>query len=264
MISHKMIEFFLLPPLNCLIVGVVGFLLLKRRPRLGRWLLGGAFTVLWLLSLHGVSGTLMGLLERNAHTPVEQMKGAQAIVVLGSGIYYGTPDFGGDTVSSNSLERVRLAAHLHRCTGWPLLVTGGPGRAGGENSVAKFMKQTLETEFSVPVRWSEEHARNTLQNATLSMQLLAPNGVRTIVLVTHATHMARSKRIFERAGFQVLPAGTAFRGGTRHTWRSFLPSLASLYSSSTFMHEAIGMIWYDAQSVPQPPSAPALTPVIKP
>lgn len=255
MLTHKIIEFFLLPPLNCFMAGVVGFLLLKRKPRLGRWLLSASFAVLWLLSMHGVSGALIGLLERDAHTPVEQMRGAQAIVVLGSGIYYGAPDFGGDTVSTTSLERVRLAAHLHRRTDLPLLVTGGLGLAGGENSVARLMKRTLENEFAVPVRWSEEQARNTLQNATFSMQLLAPAGVRTIVLVTHAAHMPRSKRIFERAGFQVLPAGTGFRGRTQLTWRSFLPSLAGLYASSTFMHEALGMLWYDAQSVPQPAAA---------
>ena len=255
--THRIIDFFLLPPLNCLLLGVVGFLLLKRKPRLGRWLLGGSFALLWVLSLHGVSGTLLSLLERDAHTPVEQMRDAQAIVVLASGIYYGAPDFGGDTVSTSSLERVRLAAVLHRRTGLPLLVTGGLGLAGDEHSVARLMKQVLENEFSVPVRWSEEHARNTLQNATFSMKLLAPAGVRTIVLVTHASHMARSKRIFERAGFQVLPAGTGFRGRTWLTWRSFLPSLAGLYASSTFLHEAIGMLWYDAQSVPQPGSAPA-------
>ena len=217
---------------------------------------------MWVLSLHGVSGTLLSLLERDAHTPVEQMRDAQAIVVLASGIYYGAPDFGGDTVSTSSLERVRLAAVLHRRTGLPLPVTGGLGLAGDEHSVARLMKQVLENEFSVPVRWSEEHARNTLQNATFSMKLLAPAGVRTIVLVTHASHMARSKRIFERAGFQVLPAGTGFRGRTWLTWRSFLPSLAGLYASSTFLHEAIGMLWYDAQSVPQQGSAPATT--IKP
>lgn len=247
----KIFELFLFPPLNFLIAGVAAFMLLKRRPRLGKWILGVSLGLTWMCSLYAVGGSLLGWLERGAHTPVEQMRQAQAIVVLGGGIYSAAPDYGGDTVGGSTLERVRLAAVLHRRTGLPLLVTGGLGKSSGEYSVARLMKQTLEQEFSVPVRWSEEHSDNTLQNAVYSMKLLAPTSVRTIVLVTHAWHMPRAKRIFERAGFRVLPAGTGFRRSSNLSVRSFLPSMAGLYATTVFMHEAVGLLWYSAHAVPQ-------------
>ena len=234
---------FLLPPLNFLILGIAGLLLLRRRPRAGKGLIGLALALTWIFSMHLVSDPLLALLERDAHTPVESLRTAQAIVVLSGGPYFGAPEFGGDTVNSPTLQRLRLAVKLHRATGLPLLVSGGlPG--GGRYSDAALMKKTLEEEFGVPVRWVEGASDNTRQSAAYSMNLLAGTPVRKIALVTHAWHMPRARSIFERAGFEVVPAGTAFQGKAYYGLMSFLPTVGGMRNSVTFMHEAIGLLWY--------------------
>jgi len=243
---------FLLPPLNFLILGVAGLMLLKRRPQLGKCLIGAMLALLWIFSLRVVGDPLMALLEREAHTPVEKLHDAQAIVVLGGGTYFNAPEYGGDTVSGITLGRLRLAAVLYHKTGLPLLVTGGnPG--GGKFPEAVLMKKTLEDELGVPVRWVEGASDNTRQNAVNSMKLLASTDIRTVVLVTQAWHMPRAKSIFESAGFRVLPAGTGFHGNSNLTVLSFLPSVMGLFNSGIFMHEAIGLLWYRIIPIPQSP-----------
>ena len=244
----KFFSAFLLPPLNFLILGIAGFVLLKRRPQLGKCLIGATLALLWVCSVPAVGSSLLALLERDAHTPVEQFRDAQAIVVLASGIYLNAPEYGEPTVSGTSLERLRLAAYLYRRTGLPLLVTGGIPRARGI-AVSSLMKAILEKEFGVPTRWTEVMTENTLQHAVYSMKLLAPTNVRTIVLVTHGWHMPRAKRVFESAGFRVLPAGTGFQRNTELSVRNFLPSLWGLNASAIFMHEVIGLLWYRSISM---------------
>ena len=54
----------------------------------------------------------------------------QAIVVLGGGLYPRAVEYGADTVSRRSLERVRYAARLQKRMGKPISLAGGnPGRA---------------------------------------------------------------------------------------------------------------------------------------
>ncbi|MEW5943769.1 MAG: YdcF family protein [Pseudomonadota bacterium] len=235
---------FLLPPLNFLLLGVAGLMLLKRRPRLGRGLIAAMLALLWIFSMPAVGGRLLAYLERDANTPPDRLRDAQLIVVLGGGTYFNAPEYGGDTVSALALERLRLAATLHRRTGLPLLVTGG-NPDGGKFPEGVLMKRALEESFGVPVRWVEAASDNTWQNAFNSRKLLPSTEVKTVVLVTHAWHMPRARRVFERAGFRVLPAGTGFHAGGKPTVLDFLPSATGLKNSSLFLHEAIGLLAYE-------------------
>ena len=105
------------------------------------------------------------------------------------------------------------------------------------------MKKSLEEEFNVPVRWVEKSANDTIQNADFSSRILKANGIDSILLVTHGWHMARSKRLFERAGFKVIPAGVGLHWDTGLTVLDFLPSAQGLGDSRLFFHEVIGMVW---------------------
>ena len=59
--------------------------------------------------------------------------------------------------------------------------------------MAQLMKRTLEEDFRVAVRWTEDQAQDTFQNARNSRALLQAEGIETILLVTHAWHMARTR-----------------------------------------------------------------------
>jgi uncharacterized SAM-binding protein YcdF (DUF218 family) len=45
-------------------------------------------------------------------------------------------------------------------------------------------------------------------------QILAPRGIRSILLVADPVDMPRTRAVFERAGFTVLPAPTASSGSS--------------------------------------------------
>jgi uncharacterized SAM-binding protein YcdF (DUF218 family) len=244
--ATNLVSTFLLPPFNLILLGAAGVLLLQHRLRLGKILITTALTLFYLLSIPIVADALLQQLE----TPPARNfleNDAQAIVVLGGGTYYRAPEYGGDTVGRYTLERIRYAAKLHRATGRPILVTGG-APLGNDSSEASEMKAVLEKEFQVPVQWMEEASRNTLENAKNSFTILKPSGLRRIILVTHAWHMPRASTEFKRAGFDVLPAATAYTTRYKTDLLAFIPNASALLKSSLFFHEVIGTVWYGFMS----------------
>ena len=241
--ATNLVSAFLLPPFNLILLGAAGTLLLEHRPRLGKILLIVALALLYLLSIPIVADALLQQLETPPVVKNFLDNEAQAIVVLGGGTYYRAPEYGADTVGRYTLERIRYAAKLHRATGRPLLVTGG-APLGNDSSEASEMKAVLEKEFQVPVKWIEQASRNTRENARNSFKILKPSGVRRIVLVTHAWHLPRAAKEFERAGFDVLPGATAYTTRYKTDLLAFIPNAGALLKSSLFFHEVIGMVWY--------------------
>ena len=233
---------FLLPPFNLILLGMLGVLLLRCKPELGKAMVVAALALLYLLSIPLVADALLRTLEP-APSRDSLDKDIQAIVVLGGGTYYNAPEYHGDTVGRFSLERVRYAAWLHQQTGKPILATGGDPADHGSAEAAQ-MKAVLEREFTVPVKWIETVARNTRENAYNTFAILQKEGIGRIALVTHAWHMPRAAREFEQAGFKISPAATGYT--TRHRTDIFvlIPSAAALQKSSLFFHEVIGIGWY--------------------
>lgn len=243
----NLVSAFLLPPLDLLLAAIAGLLLWRRRPRTARILLTASIALLWLFSTPYFGNMLLQGLEGEASAGVTNKPAADAIVVLGGGTYFHAPEYGGDTVSEASLQRVRYAAKLYRETGKPILVTGGKP-LGNSLSEAQQMKQVLEREFNVPVQWVEGESDNTLENARLSYPILKAAGATRIYLVTHAWHMPRSTRTFEAAGFAVIPTPTAYTTRYQTDLLAFIPNAGALNDSRIFFHEMIGMLWYRIKS----------------
>ena len=239
----NLISTLLLPPLNLLLAALLGLLLTRRRPLLGKSLLTSSLLLLWLSATPYFAEGALHLLEGAPKTLDTQAHRADAIVVLGGGTYFHAAEYATDTVGDNTLVRLRYGATLQRKTGLPLLVSGGRP-LGNDLSEAQQMKTVLENEFAIPVNWIEESSNNTLENARHSFPMLQQAGVRRIYLVTHAWHMPRAARAFQAAGFEVIPAPTAFTTRYQTDLLSFLPRATSLADSSNFMHEVIGLLWY--------------------
>ena len=242
-----LISAFLLPPLNLLLAAMAGFFVARSHPRLGRTLLIGSLALLWLCSTPYFAGNALRLLESPVKVVDTQAQPADAIIVLGGGIYLHAPEYGLDTVSEDSLVRLRYAAKLQRETGKPILVTSGKP-LGNDLAEAQQMKSVLEQEFKVPVRWTEDASSNTLENARFSYRLLQQAAIKRIYLVTHAWHMPRSAMAFKSAGFEVIPAPTAFTTHYKTSLLDFLPGADGLRDSWIFMHELIGLLWYQLKS----------------
>lgn len=239
---------FLLPPLCFLLLLGLAIFYFKHRPRLARLILIATTALLYVASTPFFVDAALAQLE-NSHTALHQpLPNADAIVILGGGSSFNAPEYDGqNTVSEAALPRVRYGAHLYRATHKPILVTGGAPN-GGASSEAVQMRDVLEQDFLIPVRWLEETSANTNENARNSYTLLNPHGIRTIYLVTNASHMPRAAKVFTQAGFDVIAAPTAFNTPDIFGVMRFVPRAKSLYASKFFIHELIGLAWYRIKS----------------
>lgn len=236
----NLIAALLLPPGCLLALALTGAIVLRWRPRLGRSLIAFSLLLLYALSTPYVTDRLLQALEPTPVNPLADRSG-QAIVVLGGGSYFAAPEYGRDTVGIFTLTRLRYAAYLHGELKVPILVSGGAPR--GASTEADSMAQVL-SEFRTPVRWLEKVSHNTMENARLSHRVLSGEGIRRIYLVTNAWHMRRARFAFERAGFSVIPAATAYTTRPPVTALDFMPTASALSSASWLFHEVIGIGWY--------------------
>jgi uncharacterized SAM-binding protein YcdF (DUF218 family) len=243
----NIISTILLPPTSLLLVLIAGLLLLQKNRRWGMSMLATGIIALWLLATPFASKILLQSLERNIIPvniePINVQHQPQAIVVLGAGRYSDAPEYGGDTVSGLSLERVRYAALLAHKTGIPLLTSGGhPDSVNAPEGA--MMKSVLESEFNTPVRWVESRSNNSADEARECWEILAPQHIRKIYLVTHAWHMPRAKTAFEKVGFEVVAAPTGFTTEATFSLMQLIPDSRALNLSRTALHEWMGLLWY--------------------
>ncbi len=249
----------ILPPMGCFVLAGIGLLLRRRMPRLSRALLIISPILLWLLCTPLVGGTLLNSLQTEpalpALAPAKVLSGdhtgeqddtaapalppADAIVILGAEVEPRAPEYAQSAPGRNTLMRLRYGAHLHHRTGLPVLVSGGTLEPEVP-PVATVMRQTLERDFHTPVRWVENAAEHTWDNATLSASLLAKDGIQRIYLVTHAWHMPRARASFVAQGFTVIPAPTGFRRAPWQGIYSLIPNWSALRDSYRALHEWIG------------------------
>lgn len=204
---------------------------------------------IFILSLPLTSSWLLDKLEQQYPPRFELWKQAplpQAIVVLGSGRNLNVPEYaGGETTSLAGIERLRYAALLHRATGLPILVTGGSPLAE-TRSEAELMRDVLQEEFHVPVKWLETASHTTWQNAQFTDEMLSTAGIQSAWLVTQAWHMPRSLYAFRNRKVQYLPASVSYSGVGQWTdeHMKFVPQATTLVRSSIALHEWIGLGWY--------------------
>lgn len=233
----------LLPPFSLVLLLVAALVLYRKRPRMAFSLILLVAFALFTLSTPWVGGVLRKSLEVSNPVNLQAPPTADAIVVLGGGRRTQVGEYGGDTLNSYSLERLRYAVRLQRATQLPLLATGGmPG--GGSVSEGALMRKVSSEELHTPVRWIEEAALTTWDNARYSAPILKKAGVKRILLVTDAAHLRRAVPLFEQQGFQVIPAGVHFASTRIDNPLSLLPSASGLRDSHYALHEWLGIVWY--------------------
>lgn len=87
--------------------------------------------------------------------------------------------------------------------------------------------------------------QNTQEEALAVAKLGTEKGFNQVILVTSAFHMQRAQFLFEKAGLNVTPYPTDFRGDAHHlNILDFLPSASGLAGSEFALREMIGRIYY--------------------
>lgn len=238
----------LLPPL------LVGLLLWRRAGR-WRWTLPAAFALMWL-SLCEAPALLvqqvllppppaLRLTDADCQAPSRTL-----VLVLGGGIHQWTAERDGPDLKLGTLERLRLGVWLARRCAWPLGFTGGlpmPAKPGDvpESRVAE---RIAREEFGLALSLSEAAARDTRENARLSLPLLREQGIQRVVLVTHAEHLPRSVRAFEAAAqaqnypLTLLPAPVGSRPLQDLSPYDWVPSEAGYRRMRYVFYESLGRL----------------------
>jgi uncharacterized SAM-binding protein YcdF (DUF218 family) len=247
----------ILPPGGPLLLALFGLLLAALRwRRVGILMAFLGVGIALALTLNGVTLWLADhLLDQSPPARLEQVKGVQAIVVLGGGVYPVAEEYGAAQPSANTLARVRYGAWLARRTGLPLSFAGGQGWSVTGTSAAsegQVVARVLKEDFGLALRWNDDQSRDTRENAENIAKLLKRDGIRRIALVTEAWHMPRSVGHFRAQGLEVLPAPTRFLTWRERPLLEWLPSIHALVGSREVLREWLGM----RVVPPDPPAAP--------
>jgi uncharacterized SAM-binding protein YcdF (DUF218 family) len=243
----------LLPPVPLLLLVLMGARLMFRRRLLAWLLILLGVTGLWLMCT-GAAGKLLlnGLLRPPPvliSSEIAELRKSPrtAIVVLGGGRRELAPEYGVSTLNARSIERLRYGIWLARETGLPLGFSGGVGHGAKAGATeADIAARIAERDFGRPLRWLETSSRDTRENALRTVALLQPQGIEKIVVVTHAHHMSRALRNFERAveGHKMTIVGASMGGPTPGPLEpsDWLPSVRGFESTWIALHEWLGML----------------------
>jgi uncharacterized SAM-binding protein YcdF (DUF218 family) len=226
------------PPSVILLMFLLGWLLSRRWPRLGRGVSTLGVVSLWLLSTPMVANRLARSIEDYPPFDLKSHVDAQAVVILAGGTRPHALEYGEDAPRPATLQRIAYGTDVARATGLPVAVSGGSVR--GDEPEALVMKRFLEREFRVPVTWAETASRDTHQNAVYSYRMLHPPGIQRIILVTSSSHMRRSVQEFRAAGFEVIPAPADFARRDESGLFALIPRMDALTRSQETLHELLG------------------------
>lgn len=199
----------LLPPVPWLVLMLIGARLLLPRRGLGWLAILSSVALLWFSACTGSAQLLSQYLlhppaalsaERIKALKASSTKSPTAIIVLGGGLEPYAPEYGVSNLYSVSLERLRYGVWLSRETGLPLGFSGGVGWSQPEaKAEAQVAALIAANDFGRPLKWIEDNSRDTRENATRTIALLRPAGIKHIVLVTNGWHMPRALHDFEMA-----------------------------------------------------------------
>ena len=250
-----------LPPVPFLVLALVGAALVRRRPRASRWLVVAGCLGAWLGCCSGAARWIeQSFLDEPAPLSAAQRADLKAraaagrplaIVVLGGGMEARPGEYASADLGGASLKRLRYALWLSRETGIPVAASGGRGWAASDPAVpaeATRMAAVARDEFGVPLRWIEPDSRDTHENATATLALLQPAGVREVVLVTHGSHMPRALREFRAAAaaqsasspVAITPAAMGQSGPADSVFTRWTPSGIGLDRMQLVLHEVLG------------------------
>ncbi|MDX2319749.1 MAG: envelope biogenesis factor ElyC [Moritella sp.] len=244
----KIIGTWLMPLPLLLTLFVLAALLLKftRHQRSGQILFCGSFITLLLLSLDPVASRLAATLEYQY--PSYQNQSVDYIHVLGNG--HTTVDRLPITsqLTLTALARTTEGVRIYKLNPNAKLIFSG--YSGGDiNSNAK-MNARLAMALGVPKSAIIvlEEPRDTIEEAIENKKITQG---KTLVIVTSATHMPRSMKIFQQQGLSPITAPTAHVSKATigiQPLHYYFPRAKYLSISEKAIHEWLGLAWLSLKS----------------
>ncbi|MGV0982204.1 MAG: YdcF family protein [Polynucleobacter sp.] len=263
-ILSKIVQF-CIEPLNWVIIFVILSLLFMglRKPHLCKRFLLLALADLLIIGWLPTSEVFLRALEDAVpKVNIAQMseKDFGGIIILGGAIEGGEIAVDRGEVSIYSAaERVTKAFELiRRYPDLPFIFSGFSGRLSPKGmSEADAFKQ-LVVEQGLPDKNAhyENQSRNTYENIVLMkpmMLALGAKGANQVdevdkpekpwLLITSASHMYRSLKIFQKQGIEVIPVPVDYQTGNQLRWDKF-DLEDGVQNWNKVMHEGVGLLAY--------------------
>lgn len=227
---------------------IAGFLALRKK-RAGAVLLFVSIGALWISSTPVFSSSLLTALERRyLPVPVAESPTADAIIVLG-GCVGAAEDPRLEVDLKDASDRVLHGARLYQAGKAPIIIAAGGAndRFGTKTPEALTISKLLQ-EWDVPAKAIilETKSLNTYQNSVNTKKLLDQRKLKTVLLVTSASHMHRALATFRSAGIHAIPSPTDYRvvNQEEFTILSFLPDTEALAGTTRAVKEYLGFLVY--------------------
>jgi len=236
--------FFPLP--ICLEILLVGLFLLwfTRRQKTGKIIVSIGVILLTTISYAAVSDMFLRQLEFK-YLPIRDISNFQSIkwvVVLGGGHYTDPKLQVTDQLSAASLVRLVEGICLHnKLSNSKLLLSGGSVFSStSEADVMAKMAMDLGIEEKELVLESE--SKDTKDQARFVKNIIGNN---RFILVTSASHMARSIALFNTMDMKPIPAPTGYLVKTTLNMSTamFFPSTKGIDKMERVVYEYLGIAW---------------------
>lgn len=234
----KGITFFVEPLgmiLSLLLLGLI--LWIRKKERFAQYALGLGVALLFLFSYQPFSNLLVSALEEK-YPKYASEENVAYIHVLGSGHTTDPSQPLSSQISDSGIKRVLEGVLLHfKTPGSKLIFTG---YAGDTNTSNAQMNAKLAKALGVK---EENMIINPLPKDTKEEALFAQTivGKERSILVTSATHMPRSMKLFSSVGLDMIAAPTGFKKDETDFLSA--PSISNLQNSQRAVHEYLGMLW---------------------
>ena len=204
--------------------------------------------LLFLVSWPPFAYLALGSLEWQHPPTIRRAPDAHAIVVLNAGTAYPDSVRREAELEPDTMLRCMHAAQVYsegpRC---PVIVTGGTedGRGTGPTSAAVMRDAMVRMGVPAADIVLEEKSQTTYENAVEASAILHGLGISKAIVVTDATHLARSLRCFQKRGIIVVPSGCRY-GATEFDFSAakLLPNANAAIDVTRVAHEWLGTVWY--------------------
>lgn len=244
-LGYKIIKLILLPPGLNIALLVLGFLLLWSKRLLATLLILMATILLYVCSIGSTVSKLHEYLEIVPPVQISNLKpmtDIKGIVILGGGRYASAPEYGGDTVNVNTLERIRYGVKAARELELPIILSGG-SVYGEDITEAKLMHDAIKQDFRFDGRVIlEDSSRNTKENAEKTLELLKENDMGRVLLITHAFHMPRALAYFDADDIAIVPVPIGYMTRDHKQIINWVPRADNLLKIATICNEIFGVL----------------------
>ena len=215
-----------------------------RRQKAGKILISIGVIFLAMISYGAVSDIFLGPLE-SKYLPITDTTSFQDVkwvVVLGGGHISGPKLPITDQLSDASLVRLVEGIRIHKKLLNSKLVLSGGEVFSSTSDADAMAKMAMELGIEKKEIVLESKSKDTKDQALFIRNIIGNN---RFVLVTSASHMARSVALFNAKGMKPIPAPVGFqvKNASRMSPMRFFPSGKGIDKMERVVYEYLGIEW---------------------